>query len=162
MFRKAKPQFVFDSTGALVLIPPGEVSSARTDVLYRLLSPLYLPYFLDGQVRHLRRRFRKHDRGRDPTAPVAAQRLRLTEALLLRAKAVADKRSQRLIVLAILPPPSMESLREFAASNGIVMVPAPWTIAPAPLVLSKYDEHWNPRGHAVVAAQLSPEIFRPR
>ena len=162
IFRKHKPMFVVDSTRELVLVPPMKGASARTDVVYRILSPFHLPYFVDGQLRRIRRLYTPRNPGRDPTAPVSAQHLRLTEALLLRAKAVADRRNQRLIVLAILPPPSMQSLKQFAATNGIVMVPAPWTVAPPALVLGKYDEHWNPRGHAVVARQLLPEISQSK
>ena len=162
IFRKHKPRFMFDSIGGLVLVPPREGASARTDIVYRLLSPFYLPYFVDGQVKRIRRLNKPRSPGRDETIPVSAERLRLTEALLLRAKAIADGRHHRLLVFATLPPPSMKTLKDFASRNGIVMVPTPWTIAPPALVLGKYDGHWNPRGHRVVAAQLSPEIHRRR
>ena len=53
IYRKPKPMFTVDSAGALVPTPVRSRTSARTDLVYRLLSPLYLPYFLELQVRRL-------------------------------------------------------------------------------------------------------------
>lgn len=160
MFRKPKPRFMLDSAGGLVLMRPRENASARTDVVYRLLSQFYLPYFVDGQLKRIRRRGRPSRAALTELVPVSKEGLRLTEALLLRAKSIATARNHRIVVLATLPPPSMKALKDFTDRNGIAIVPTPWTIAPPPLVLGKYDGHWNARGQAVVAAQLSPELHR--
>ncbi|MEO8575729.1 MAG: hypothetical protein ABI556_03475 [Gemmatimonadales bacterium] len=159
IFNKPKPKFTLDSAGGLVLASPKANVSAFTDVVYRLLSPFYLPYFVDTQLKRIRDGRRPQREGREATTPVGPEGIRLTEALLLRAKSLADGRNHSLLVLAELPPPSMKTLKEFADRNGIAIVPTPWTSAPPPLVFGTYDGHWNARGDAVVAGQLALAMY---
>jgi hypothetical protein len=63
-----------------------------------------------------------------------------------------------MFVLASLPEPSAKELKDFCDRNRITLVMAPWAITPSNLVLGKYDGHWNPRAHRLVAARLLTQL----
>lgn len=158
IFKKDKPRFVVDSTGQLEHVPIRESSSTRVGVVYRILSPLYLPYFVDEQIRRLKGRDSASARMRDESLPVLPDIVRLENALLLKARAIADHRNQTMFVLATLPEPSAKDLKDFCDQNRITLVMTPWVATPSNLVLGKYDEHWNPRAHRLVAAALLTQL----
>ena len=154
IFKKNKPRFVVDSAGQLELVPIRESSSTRVSVVYRILSPLYLPYFVNEQIRRVKGRDSVRARMRDESLPVLPDIVRLEKALLLKARAIADNRNQTMFVLATLPEPSAKDLKDFCDQNRITLVMTPWAATPSNLVLGKYDGHWNPRAHRLVAALL--------
>ena len=158
IFKKNKPRFVFDSAGQLEQVPIRESSSARVSVVYRILSPLYLPYFVDEQIKRLKGRDSVRARARDESFPVEPGIVRLEKALLLKARAIADDRNQRMFVLASLPEPSAKELKDFCDRNRITLVMVPWAVTPPSLVLGKYDGHWNSSAHRLVAAPLVAQL----
>ena len=158
IFEKNKPRFVIDSAGQLKHVPIRESSSTRVGVVYRILSPLYLPYFLNEQIKRLKGRDSVRARMRDESSPVRPDIVLLEKALLLKARAIADGRKQRMFVLATLPEPSVKELKDFCDRNRIALVMVPWVVTPPNLVLGKYDGHWNPRGHRLVAAPLLTQL----
>ena len=158
IFKKNKPRFVVDSAGELEHVPIRESSSTGVSVVYRILSPLYLPYFVNEQIRRLRGRDSARARAHDESSPVQPDIVRLEKALLLKARAIADNRNQRMFVLASLPEPSAKELKDFCDRNRITLVMVPWAVTPSNLVLGKYDGHWNPRAHRLVAAALLTQL----
>jgi hypothetical protein len=158
LFQKNKPRFVVDSAGELKHVPIRESSSTRVSAVYRILSPLYLPYFVNEQIKRLKGRDSARARMRDESSPVQPGIVLLEKALLLKARAIADDRNQRMFVLATLPEPSAKELKDFCDRNRITLVMVPWAIAPSNLVIGKYDGHWNPRAHRLVAARLLTQL----
>ena len=154
MYHKPKPQFVLDSAGSLTLRPISAAAAGRSSVFYRMLSPFYLPYFLEVQMMLLESgRVRGSIEQRNPK-PLSPELIRLTLALLERAKTSANERHQRISVLVLLPRASADIIQEFCARNGIGFIPGPWEQIPLELVLGKYDGHWNAEGHRLVAEKL--------
>jgi hypothetical protein len=153
LFMKPKPRFLIDSAGRLVRVAVREKSSALTDLVYRILSPLYLPYFVETELKRLTRRDAMRG-NRDETVPVDPATMRLGMALLLKARAIAAERNHKMFLLAALPDTSRKELKDFCDRNGIAMVGTPWPVAPRQLVFGKYDGHWNPRAHQLVADRL--------
>ena len=47
IYNKYKPRVRLDTNGGLTFEPVPPASLGATDVLYRVLSPFYLPYFLE-------------------------------------------------------------------------------------------------------------------
>ncbi|MDP9179142.1 MAG: hypothetical protein M3O61_15810 [Gemmatimonadota bacterium] len=160
IFRKPKPRFVVDSIGRLLRVPVQEKSTAGTDLVYRVLSQLYLPYFVETQVKDLTRRAPKRPRGLVETVAVNPTTMRLGMALLLKARTIAAERNQRMFVLASLPDTSRKQLKDFCDRNGIVLVETPWPVPPRQFSFGTYDGHWNPRGHQLVADRLSAQLER--
>jgi len=159
LFEKNKPRFVLDSAGKLEHVPIRQSSSTRVSVVYRILSPLYLPYFLNQQIKRMKGRDSVRARMRSESSPVQPSIVLLEKALLLKARAIADERNQRMFVLATLPEASANELKDFCDRNRITLVMVPWAITPSNLVLGKYDGHWNPRGHQLVAAPLLTQLL---
>lgn len=158
IFNKDKPRFVVDSAGELELVPIRETSSTRASFVYRILSPLYLPYFVDQQIKRLKEPDSAIVRTRRESTQVESDLVRLEAALLLKAKAIADARNQRMFVLALLPEQAATELKDFCDRNRITLVMAPWAVAPSHLVLGPHDGHWNPRAHRLVAERLLTQL----
>lgn len=154
IFGKPKPKFVLDSTGTLVLVPLERRSAALTDGVYRLLSRFYLPYFLEAQLVRLAARDGRVTAVMERNSGEDAEGLSLLEAALVRARAVAAQRGHRLIVLASLSGETIARLQPFCDRNGITLVSTGWPITPDVLVFGKYDRHWIPEAHALVASRL--------
>jgi hypothetical protein len=158
LFKKNKPRFVIDSAGELEHVPIRGSSSSRVSVVYRILSPLYLPYFVNGPIKRLKGRDSAVTRRQDESSPVQPDIVQLEKALLLKARGIADDRHQKMFVLATLPDPSAKELKDFCDRNRITLVMVPWVTTPSNLVLGKYDGHWNPRAHRLVAAPLLAQL----
>ena len=154
LYRKAKPKFTLDSTGNLLLTPIPAKASALTDLMYRVLSPFYLPYFVELQLKRRTDPDALTTLTRNSTLPTSPAIVRLQMALLLKARAIAVERNQRMIVLASLPAASSRELRDFCSRNGIVFIETPRSVASSQLIFGKYDKHWNPRAHQLVADRL--------
>jgi hypothetical protein len=158
IFGKPKPRFHLDSTGALVLVPPERRAAAITDAVYRLLSRFYLPYFLEAQLIRMVARDGRVTAIVEGASGEDSVGMRLLEAVLLQARATAVQRGHRVILLSSLSNEAMTRLQPFCDTNGITLVPT-GLYSPAPkLVLGKYDPHWNPEAHAMIATQLMPAL----
>ena len=162
IFGKPKPKLVVDSAGTLRLVPPERRSAALTDGAYRLLSRFYLPYFLEAQIIRLVSRDGRVTAVVERNSGEDSARLNLLEAALRRARSVAAQRGHRLIVLASLSDATIAGLQPFCASNGITLVPTGWRAAPDHLVFGKYDRHWVPAAHALVATRLMEAVSETR
>jgi hypothetical protein len=70
----------------------------------------------------------------------------LEKALLLKARAIADGRKQRMFVLATLPEPSGKELKDFCDRNRITLVMVPWVITPRTLSSANMTDTGIPAG----------------
>ena len=160
IYRKPKPRFVFDADDSVRLVPVSGRSNSRTGAVYRALSPLYLPYFLERQWQTLT------DPGKLPVTAsekVSARSARtigpLPLALLQRAKSAATDGDARLAVLSDLPPAATDQLRNFCEVNGIDFLAIPFTKTTRD-VFGPDEQHWNRRGNALIAELLAAMVSR--
>ena len=152
-YKKHKPKFVLDDDGELTIKPVPKQSYTRTRLLYRVLSPLYLPYFLELRLKILKETLRKSDPAADDGAgPILGE---IQKAMLLRAKKAAVENSHRLTVLASHSRMKIEGLQEFCEEAGIGYIEIDsGGEEPENLVFGKRDLHWNPRANELIARQL--------
>lgn len=152
-FQKYKPRFVLDSPGTLQLIPPPVGEVQWTALLYRVLSPWYLPYFLERRLAML-------TEGPRPERSGAAKAVsdpsldRLMEAVLERAARVAQERRHQLILLADLPPTRREALLNVCVPRGIRAVVVELPGPREDFIHGREDPHWNRRGHRWIAEEF--------
>ena len=152
VYRKHKPRFVLDRSGALQLVAPPPGATRWTTIAYRLLSPWYLPYFLDRRLEAAREILRGTPaRAATATSGQEAPVSALTPALLARAAGVARVRGHRLLLLADVPGATLSSLRQACAGNGIRVVAVEFPGDRTPFIFGPEDPHWNRRGHDWVA-----------
>jgi hypothetical protein len=152
VYRKHKPRFVLDRSGALQLVVPPPSATTWTTIAYRVLSHWYLPYFLDRRLEATREILRgtsaqasSATTGDEP--PLSA----LTPAVLARASEVARARGHRLLLLADLPGAALSSLRQVCAGHGIRVMAVKFPGGRTPFTFGPEDAHWNRRGHDRVA-----------
>jgi hypothetical protein len=153
IYRKHKPRFVLDRSGALQLVVPPPNATTWTTIAYRALSHWYLPYFLDRRLEATREILRRNPAwagtattGQEP--PVSAP----TTAVLGRAAEVARGRGHQLLLLvAEVPAATLSSLRQVCAGLGIRVVAPEFPGDRTPFIFGPGDPHWNRRGHDRVA-----------
>ncbi|MBA3403286.1 MAG: SGNH/GDSL hydrolase family protein [Gemmatimonadaceae bacterium] len=160
IYRKPKPRFVVDADDSVRLVPVSGRSNSRTGAVYRALSPLYLPYFLERQWQILT------DPGKLPVTAsekVSARSARtigpLPLALLQRAKSAATDGDARLAVLSDLPAAATDQLRNFCEVNGIDFLAIPFTKTSRD-VFGPDEQHWNRRGNALIAERMAAMVSR--
>jgi hypothetical protein len=158
IFKKHKPRFVLAPNGGmeLVAVPPG--AGTLTDVLYRLLSHFYLPYFLELQLDAWQRATPPGGES-EPSAPPPRIPLgELEQRILSRAQQVAAERGQRMTVLADLPEETREELRRFAAERNVAVLEVDIDRRQDDVVFGPLDRHWNVQAQHLIAAQLWEQI----
>ena len=94
IYKKYKPRFFLRGGDSLELVLPRRGATALTDLLYRAVSPMYLPYFVDRQLEALKESLRRRSGGPTTAAAavagqVTAEQLALAEQLVRRAGRVA-------------------------------------------------------------------------
>lgn len=153
IYRKRKPRFDLGEDGGLLLRAIPAASAAATDLLYRVLSPLALPYFVERRllgVRHIDLRAVADD-GPSTLHPLAT-------AILERARTWASTRGARLILLADLLEERAATLESPSRSWGIDLVTVDIDRTDPHLVLGPTDPHWSARAHERVAAALADAL----
>lgn len=155
--RKPKPRFVLDSAGALRLEPVSGSATAATAAAYRLLSGLYLPYFLERRAAVAAGMLRREAGGRRGGRTAEPARVdSLARGVLTRTAALARRRGHRLLLVAALPRPALDSLRAAAGSlgAGLIALSIPRDSA---YIFSTDDPHWNARAHDLAARQFGQQ-----
>jgi hypothetical protein len=152
LYKKYKPRFVLDPSGALQLIPVPREAATWTSLLYRVFSPLYLPYFVE-------RLLATRDVGSNEAAGLHSYLSdpdlgKLLRAVIERAADVAQGRGQRILLLTTLPLSADPSMRSLCARRAIQVVTVAFPEPREALILGKDDPHWNPQGHRLVAEQF--------
>jgi hypothetical protein len=147
LYRKHKPRFVLHGGDSLELVPPEPRGTALTEIAYRLLSPFYLPYFIERRLTR-------------PGAALAPVLDSLSAALFARAARIANGRGDRLVVLTTLSGAMLEEARRIGRERGfdVVAIELPgsypvWTFGPE-------DAHWTERTHELVADRLADGLAR--
>ena len=162
MFNKPKPRFSLDSSGRATLLSPAMGSTAMTDRAYRLLSPFYLPYFVEAQIARLLGTDLTRALAVRSTTPVDSATMSLAKAVLVLASERARTRGHELFLIAALPEESSGDLERFARARGITFISTGWTVPPSNLVFGPTDQHWIPQLHNDLGRRFAPILSQPR
>ncbi len=149
IYKKFKPRFRLDTNGDLILEPIPRTRLGATDLLYRVLSPFYVPYFLE-------RRFAGQQEQR--SEPANASFGDLAMRLLLEAQSDTMRAHQRMVVLSDLPEPARGQLRGFCRQHGIRLLETALESRSEPLKIGGGDGHWNELANTIIARQLSNQL----
>jgi hypothetical protein len=159
IYQKRKPRFTLDRSGVLQLESGSSGSPVWSALLYRVLSPLHLPYFVERRLAILRSARAGPAGARHGTARGTRELDPLARALIERAGGVARQRGHELAVLAVLPDPAAAALGRLCAETGIgflaIELPREGSRA---LVFGEHDAHWNAGTHEWIAEQLAPRL----
>lgn len=160
IYKKHKPIFVIDETGALKLIPIPKEKTATTSLLYKILSSMYLPYFLELRFEILKDVLKKsgysRNRGTNTESMVLRERIgNFEKKMFVIARNLALERKQKITILADLSKAKSNDLKNFCNQNEIGFLEIGFDDNEKPdSVFGKYDHHWNLQGHNLVAEQL--------
>jgi len=160
LFSKPKPRFRLDAAGRASISPPALRSTALADRLYRIFSPFYLPYFVEGQAIRLFAGDLAIKLGSRDMFPVDSATMSLAKAVLMRAKENAAAHGHELYVIAALPDSSSREFGRFATSNGVTYLPTGWAIPPVGMMFGPADHHWTPRLHDQIGKRFAPILAR--
>lgn len=160
IYKKHKPMFVSDESGILKLIPIPLGKTATTSLLYKILSPMYLPYFLERHNEMLKDILKKssysRNRGTNTESMVLRERIgNFEKKMFIMARNLALERKQKITILADLSQAKSNDLKNFCNQNEIGFLEIDFDDNEKPdSVFGKYDHHWNLQGHNLVAEQL--------
>jgi hypothetical protein len=149
IYKKFKPRFRIDPHGDLILEPVPKADLGATDLLYRMLSPFYLPYFLE------RRLAGQEEKSSEPTSANLGD---LAMRLLLEAQSDAMRAHQSMMVLSNFPEPIRGELRGFCRQHGMGLLEISLEGRSEPLRIGGGDPHWNGLANRIIAQQLSNQL----
>jgi hypothetical protein len=170
IYAKYKPVFVPDQSRGLMMLPPLGVRNAMINIMYRVLSPFYLPYFLQTQLSILQQTFRSLSGSASnppPSANPSSIAGELALSMLRRASITARERNQRLtLVLAELPPADQSAVVGLCNEIGITYfeIDPLRAIGNIPRIgldesiFGEGDGHWTAKANQIIAAQLLLQI----
>lgn len=154
IYRKHKPKFVMDQNDGLRLVPVRQEANLWTRLLYKILSPLYLPYFVDGRLATLKR---PPQQAGDAT--VGSDEMgELEKRILDRARNAARERKHMMTIIADLSKIPGEDLKGFCAQRGIGLLQIVLPEEDLDLRFGEHDGHWNPRAHKLITEQLLSQL----
>lgn len=170
VYAKYKPMFASQEDGHLTLVPIPEGKNAAVRLLYEMLSPFYLPYFLETQVAALQETARLRAAGGRKSRTQTIESLRLVDGLakdmLRMARNTARRQNQEMTILvANLSQADRTDLRSLCREIGAGYLEiGPEISATATtdensnLIFGKYDKHWNALANELIARQLMPQM----
>jgi hypothetical protein len=159
IYRKHKPAFRLDSHEQLLQIPLPQRAVKWEQILYRILSPFYLPYFVDRQLARMRADASADHAKRNPLQDAESISIGgLERGVLEKAVQVARERNDRLTLLAFLHPRIIQSLKDAGTWQDVDIIPIAFDDDYQELIFGPEDLHWNSRAHGLIARQLSPLI----
>ena len=167
IYAKYKPRFVLEHDGRVRLVPVPRFRNRAVSTAYRLLSPFYLPYFLQVRVARARAAVMPRVLRASGDPPVPARYVGPFElALMRRAIAVTRAAHHRMALLvANLPQADRLALRTFCTDNDIgyleidsALTIEAYTDQSSGLVLGRDDLHWNARAHGMIADSLKRQL----
>ena len=155
IYNKPKPKFITDQRGSLKIVPVPPNAHMWTNLLYSILHPLYLPYFVERRLAVLKG---LPDESRNPQAQKAGIEDipigELQRGMLDRASAVALERKHRMTILVFLPKTLTRALQNSCDQKGIGLLEIDLHGEDHDLILGKHDSHWNSQAHQQIARQL--------
>jgi len=165
IYRKYKPIFVINKNDGLRLVRVQQRTNAWTRLFYRVLSPLYLPYFVDRRFAMLKRTNKQAGDAPDQKTTVGSDAIgELEKKIIERVRNVARERKHRMTIIADLPKTSVEDLKNFCVQRQIGFLQIVLSKNDPDLMFGKHDRHWNPRAHKLITEQLQSQLetkFRP-
>ena len=134
----------------MVPVPAG--ANQRNSMLYSLLSPFYLPYFLERRLTQLRpaessRASEEND----------AEEMSLTDldvAVIRHGIGVARANGDEPRVLISLPGRAADEAERLCEDEGVITVRLDLAAMGEAAILGPHDHHWTPAAHAAIAAQI--------
>lgn len=156
-----KPMFVKGQHGLLQVAPPKQVAIPR--LLYEVLSPLYLPHFVNRRLKMLHALVEGGSNKRGPgadrdTITSSGRTGNFEEEILNIARDIAVERKHKITVLATLPHAMRKALQEFCGRKGIGFLAIDFDNVSGSLVLGRDDPHWNLQAHQLVAEQMLSQV----
>jgi hypothetical protein len=168
IYTKYKPVFVLDEVHGLQLRPVPRMLNRGVDLMYKVFSPFYLPYFLQERLSLLKAKI--ESRASRPTSTPSEPRHvdSLSKLLLQRALTTAHRKGQRVSVLVgHLGPKDRAELQYFCQQNAIGFFEIPLDVAAAEedlsrmdLILGPDDRHWSSKANRVIADELETRLSR--
>jgi hypothetical protein len=169
LYKKYKPMFKLDSSKQLKLVPISQEDNAIIRLGYKILSPLYLPYFLERRLAIVKNSLKKSKifpgkvQAKDAKTDFSQNALsELVPKMLLMAKTIADGRNHEMSVMTNLSPPILEDLQRVLAQNGISCIKISLKDTTENLILGENDHHWNQLAHSLVAKQFISQLKIPK
>jgi len=160
IFRKDKPKFVIDRRGTLRMVPIPQGNHVWTSFLFRVASPLYLPYFVERQLAMLQGKpEQSNTRLNQYTTNDAIGELE--KKILERVRNIAFERKHRITIMAFLPNTARKALQNFCDQRGIDFIEIVFDDEYRDLIFGEHDIHWNTRAHNLTAGQLLSQ-WKPR
>lgn len=162
IFKKHKPILVIDESGGLKLIPIPEEKTFTLNLFYKILSPFYLPYFLERRINILKEVLKRHgpnmDKATDNESIIPSDRLSdFEKKMLIMARNIALSRQQMITILAELSKAKRKDLEDFCDQNGIGFLEIVFDNE-QDFIFGRHDSHWNLKGHKLVAEQILSQL----
>lgn len=159
IYKKYKPIFVTDEIGVLNLNPIDPKKIAMTSLLYYILKPMYLPYFLERRLGMLNNvlkesTYRKAQESNQENITSHENFGDFEKKILIMARNIALGRNKKITILSNLPKLMRKDLQDFCDQNEIGLLEIVLDKEKEDLVFSRYDHHWNTQAHKLVAGQL--------
>lgn len=154
IYQKPKPQFELKEDGSVGLKEARSENRLATSILYQVLSPFYLPYFVERRLELIGKNGRKPA---DPSTDAATSEALedLEKGILRRASELARGRQHEMTVISDLNGAREAELRDFCASLGVEVVELNLPEGMSDLVFGEHDWHWNSRAHRIIADRLA-------
>ena len=166
IYAKYKPVFSHASDGGLELNPIPTGKNRGISLLYEVLSPLYLPYFLQNQLAILKETFAAVEPVEKRISGEPKYVDKLAKDILQRARGTTRRKNQRMsILVGDISPADRKDLRDFCEQNNTDFLEIPLDIAVTSttddrmdLVQGRYDRHWNAKANGLIADKLEQQI----
>lgn len=155
IFKKYKPKFFTDKTGNLRVTPVPDQGNQLVKVVYKILSPFYLPYFLERRFAILKRASSTSANAHPQKSEAEHVVLQaLDKSMIQRVKEISVARNHRMTILAHLTEADRHNLKNFCKSVAVDFVGVDIGRGNDSLAIGKHDRHWNAQAHQLIAAQL--------
>ncbi len=156
IYSKYIPRFKTDPDGNLRLIPVPNSKNVIKRLAYKLLSPMYLPYFVDRTITQFRASLKTNDKGEGASKHTLGN---LERAVLRKAKQIALDNNQKLSVFVNLRKELSDELREFYRLEGISFYET--SAKGKEYQLGEHDPHWNAQENKLIAQDISSQMAIP-
>lgn len=152
-YKKYKPQFVINSQGEFSLIPMPDANRFFTELLYKSVGWLYLPYFLETRIEMFKSQFQTE------VQCVYVESLReINKRILIRAKNSVTAVGAKMVVFGLLPDSKRKEMQVFSKQHGFTFIPYVLDGPEENWILSPTDYHYNLKATTAIADQLQPGL----
>ncbi len=159
IYRKHKPKFVIGQSGSLEFVPVQQKTNVWTRTFYNVLSPMYLPYFVDRRLAMLKQTPKQAGDALDQKTTAGSYAIsELAKKILDRVRNLTHERKHRMTIIVDLPNIMRNDLENFCNQRGIgfwqIVFPKEW----ADLTIGKHDAHWSNQAQKLIAKQLLSQL----